>query len=155
MFSFDTPPVNRSRSFLTLFFVFSSVSWPLFLRFHELSLSISLLSRASAREVRPGLPFLLFFWPPRRHWSDPRAQNSIKTNTFLTIQKSLRGSLERLRAAPRGSLGGTFGLGARLRGALGTPEIPDCTPLGRPGPLRGPPRGPSNIGLWRSRAGPS
>ena len=66
-----------------------------------------------------------------------KGSNTIKTYGFLTVQKSLRGPLERLRAAQRASPGASFGLGARLRGALGTSEIPDCPPLGRPGPLRG------------------
>ena len=64
MFSFDTPPANRSYSFLTLFFVFSSASWPLFFYvFTSSHFSISILSWASAREVRPGLPFLVFLGP--------------------------------------------------------------------------------------------
>ena len=60
MFSFDTPPANRRRSFFTLFFVFSSASWPLFLRFHELSLFyFDFIMGVCSR----GLPFWLFLGP--------------------------------------------------------------------------------------------
>ena len=82
----------------------------------------------------------------RRHWTAPRAQNSIKTNVFLTFQKSLRGPLGRLRAAQRASPGAPFGLGARPRGALGRPEIPDRTPWA---PRWGP--GGGEQGLWRNQ----
>ena len=60
--SFDTPPANRSHSFLTHLFVFSS-TFCFFYVFTSSHFSISILSWASAREVRPGLPFWLFFGP--------------------------------------------------------------------------------------------
>ena len=64
MFSFDTAPVNRSYSFLTLFFVFSSASWPLFLRFHELSLFyFDFIMGVCSRGVSWS-PILALFWPP-------------------------------------------------------------------------------------------
>ena len=61
--SFDTPPAHRSHSFLTHLFVFSSTFWVFFYVFTSSHFSISILSWASAREVRPGLPFWLFFGP--------------------------------------------------------------------------------------------
>ena len=61
--SFDTPPANRSYSFLTVFFVFSLTFLIFFYVFTGSHFSISILSWASAREVRPGLPFWLFFGP--------------------------------------------------------------------------------------------
>ena len=63
MFGFDTPPANRSYSFLTLFFFSLRPLGLFFYVFTRSHFSISILSWASAREVRPGLPFWLFFGP--------------------------------------------------------------------------------------------
>ena len=71
---------------------------------------------------------MALFWLPGRHWSDPRAQNSIKTNVFLTFRKSLRGPLERLRAAQRRFRGVLLVFARGPGGALGDPGISDRTP---------------------------
>ena len=71
---------------------------------------------------------MALFWLPGRHWSDPRAQNSIKTNVFLTFRKSLRGPLERLRAAQRRPRGVLLVFARGSGGALGDPGTSDRTP---------------------------
>ena len=90
--------------------------------------------------------FCFFFGPLDATGAIQGLQTVLKTNVFLTFQKSLRGPLERLLATQRVSQGAPFGLGARPRGAFGRPEIPDRTPWA---PRWGP--GGGEQGLWRNQ----
>ena len=146
MFSFDTPPVNRSCSSLTLFFVFSSASWPLFLRFHELSLSISLLSRASAREVRPGLPFCSFL-APLTPLERSKGSKQYKNQRFFNISKIAPRPSGATSGRPKGLPRGPFWIGCTAQGDLGMPEFPDRAPWA----AKWDPGG-GEQGLWRNQA---
>ena len=86
------------------------------------------------------------FWPPWGHRSAPRAQNSIKTNGFLTFSKSLRGPPRRLRAAQRRPLGPLLVFVRAPRGALGDLKISDRDPWA---PRWGP--GGGEQGLWSNK----
>ena len=132
---FDTPPVNPCHSFLTIFWVFSSASLPFSFFVGELELSYFDFIVGGCSCCASCSPILALFWPPGHHWSDPRAQNSVKTNVFLTFQKSLRGALERLRAAQRCPRGVLLIFARGPERAFGDPKIPHRTPWGpRSGP---------------------